>query len=72
MTGRQKMDLSALRLVVVDEADSFFEQEKSEQELAKITDEIKKLSHKVQFVMISATYNETVQDKISEIITEAN
>lgn len=40
--------------------------------MTKVCDEIKKLNHKVQMVMISATYNEEVQDKIGNLIEEAN
>ncbi|CDW75207.1 dead box protein 80 [Stylonychia lemnae] len=72
VTGRNKVDLSALKVVVVDEADSFFDQVKSEAELNGILDAIKKLDHQVQFIMISATYNEQVQDKIANLIEEAN
>eukprot|EP00347_Sterkiella_histriomuscorum_P014676 403359974 len=72
LTGRAKIDLSELKLVVVDEADSFFDQQKSEEDVLKIWDELKKLKHRVQKVMISATYNEDVQDKIGNLIEEAN
>lgn len=45
VTGRSKVDLSALKVVVVDEADSFFDQIKSEEELNGILEAIKKLDH---------------------------
>ena len=72
LTGRNKVDFSELRVVVIDEADSFFDRPESEQEMLQVNDAIQKLGHKVQMVMISATYNEEVQDKIGNLITEAN
>ncbi|CDW84494.1 dead-box atp-dependent rna helicase 38 [Stylonychia lemnae] len=72
VTGRNKVDLSALKIVVIDFARLFFDQIKSEAELNGILDAIKKLGHQVQFIVLSDTYNEQVQYKLANLIEEAN
>lgn len=54
------MDLSALRVFVLDEADTFFIDNKHKAELDSFMATLKKLSNKVQFVFFSATYEQTV------------
>ena len=70
--GKQKLDLSGLRVVVIDEADFFFEDENNNKSLMQLHAYLQKLELKYQYVLFSATYPEEVSEKISEIVKEAN
>ena len=70
--GRDKLDLSELRVVVLDEADEYFKDEDIERDTMNLVAVFKKLTQPIQYVLFSATYNEVISLKISEIIFEAN
>ena len=56
MSGRSALDLSQLRVFVLDEADSFFLDNRHLEEFKSFVDTINKLQNKVQFIFFSATY----------------
>ena len=70
--ARDKLDLSELRVVVLDEADVYFKDEDIERDTMNLVAIFKKLTQPIQYVLFSATYNEVISIKISEIISEAN
>jgi len=70
--GRDKPDLSELRVVVLDEADEYFKDEDRENDTMYLASIFKKLTQPIQYVLFSATYNEAISLKISEIMSEAN
>ena len=69
---RLKLDLSTLRMFVLDEADNFFMDERRENEIMQFHQALQKLSQPVQYVFFSATFDKAITDKLSELITEAN
>jgi len=70
LKGRKKMDLSALKCFIVDEADVFFSDQKNFNSLKTIID--KHINSKVQFILFSATYPESVKEQIGGFIKEAS
>ena len=70
--ARDKLDLSELRVVVLDEADVYFKDEDIERDTMNLIAIFKKLTQPIQYVLFSATYNEVISLKISEIMSEAN
>ncbi len=72
LEGRSPLDLSSLALVVFDEADIFFDNQKEEDKLAKLNSILKKANPKLQYIFISATYSEEVSEKISKLVPDAN
>ncbi len=73
LTGRTKIDLTELRVFVLDEADDFFMDEQREKEINQFHEFLKtKLSQHVQYVFFSATYDSNISEKISTLINDAN
>ena len=74
--GRKGMDLTKLRCIVVDEADVFFNDDKNFEYIKKLHDYKHVKEVLPQWILFSATYpsgeNETIQKKMSEIISQAN
>jgi len=69
---KPSLDLSALRCLVIDEADVFFNEPKNHQALTDLVNKtISKIEPKVQYVLFSATYPEDVKEKISNLVAEA-
>ena len=67
------MDLSALRVIVIDEVDFFFKDERNKKEIESLTSRtFNKLKQKIQWVLFSATYPEEVIDEINKFVTEAS
>lgn len=58
-------------MFVLDEADTFFLDNKHKAELDIFVSTLQKLKNKVQFVFFSATYEKIVSDAISKIIEDA-
>lgn len=84
MVGRKKLDLSALQVVVIDEADYFFGNERNYEEILQFhkllnpqSTKDKKTGEEIlaepfyQYVLFSATYNDDVKQKIGKLIREA-
>ena len=71
MSGRQGIKLDKLRVFVLDEADTFFLDNKHKQELDSFVSSLSQLDNKVQFVFFSATYEKQVGIEISKIIKDA-
>lgn len=57
INGRDKLDLSELRVVVLDEADEYFKDEVKEEDTMYLASIFKKLTQPIQYVLFSATYN---------------
>ena len=70
--ARDKLDLSELRVVVLDEADEYLKDQDREDDLMYLARVFKKLTKPIQYVLFSATYSEAISLKISEIVSEAN
>lgn len=71
--GRKQIDMSELRVFVLDEADDFYMDEKKEHEINTFHSHIvNSLKRDVQYVFFSATFEPTISEKISAIVTEAN
>ena len=67
------MDLSALRVIVIDEVDFFFKDSRNKKEIEDLTrGTFNKLKQKIQWVLFSATYPEEVIDEINKFVTEAS
>jgi len=61
-TAKQKIDLSALKMIVIDEADFFFGEEKNFTEIKTLHEKvIKPLPNPVQYVLFSATFTSLVK-----------
>lgn len=59
------LDLSALQCIVIDEADFFFSKKEEIDAIREIdAKHIKKIPHKVQYILFSATYPEAVKEAI--------
>ena len=76
LTGRKALDLSKIKCVVVDEADVFFTDDKNF-EYVRMLHKYKQVNDAMpQWILFSATYpsseNESIQKKMSEVITQAN
>ena len=69
---RSKIDLSALRVFVLDEADNFFMDQKREEEIMMFHKNIQQLKTDVQYVFFSATFDKAITEKLSNLISEAN
>ena len=69
---RGKIDLSALRVFVLDEADNFFMDQNREVEIMALHEIIQQLKTDVQYVFFSATFNKAITEKLSNLISEAN
>ena len=66
------MDLSALRVIVIDEVDFFFSDSRNQQEIEDLTRRtFNKLKQKIQWLMFSATYPEESIEEMKKFITEA-
>jgi superfamily II DNA/RNA helicase len=71
MSGRAALKLDKLRVFVLDEADTFFLDNKHKEELDTFVATVNELKNKVQFVFFSATYEKHVGIEISKIIKDA-
>ena len=70
--ARDAMDLSALRVIVINDADFFFKDETNKKEIEDLTrGTFNKLKQKIQWVLFSATYPEEVIEEINKFVTEA-
>lgn len=73
--GRVKPDISALKCVVVDEADHFFSDKQNKADFAKLhkilKDRVMGKEPLTQYILFSATYPEEIFKDISEFIEEA-
>ena len=66
------MDLSALRVIVINDADFFFKAETNKKEIEDLTRRtFKNLKQKIQWLMFSATYPEESIEEMKKFITEA-
>ena len=71
-SGRSKgLDLSELRVFVLDEADAFFLEETRKVEIMKFHKILQGLSLPIQYVFFSATYDSSVSKEIAKILDEA-
>ena len=61
LKGRKKMDLSELKCFVIDEADVFFADQKNFESLKNIIGKNINID-KIQFILFSATYPESVKE----------
>jgi ATP-dependent RNA helicase DDX19/DBP5 len=67
------VDLSELRVFVLDEADDFYMDSKKEQEINTFHAFINtKLKRTVQYIFFSATFDTAISEKISAIVSDAN
>lgn len=71
MGGKDEIDLSGLRVFVLDEADEFFMDAKREAELNEFHSILKALPKPVQYIFFSATYDSAIAEKISLIVENA-
>ena len=72
LDGRSKsIDLSQLRVFVLDEADVFFKEKSNHHDLEKIHNIFQALKQNIQYIFFSATYEEDVSQEIAKIIKEA-
>ena len=71
-SGREKVDLSEMRVFILDEADDFFMDKDRESELMKFHTTLQKLGKSVQYILFSATYDKLISEKISKLVKEAN
>ena len=72
LTGRTKtIDLSQLRVFVLDEADAFFNEETRKNEIMKFHGILQGLKRKIQYIFFSATFEEEVSKDISQLVSEA-
>jgi superfamily II DNA/RNA helicase len=72
-SGRGAMDLSELRVVVMDEVDFFFRDNNNKKELEMMNKNVfQKLKQKFQWILFSATYPEEVVEEINKITKEAS
>ena len=66
------MDLSALRVVVIDEVDFFFNDPRNQKEIEDLTrGTFRKLKQKIQWLMYSTTYPPEAVEEMNKFITEA-
>jgi ATP-dependent RNA helicase DDX19/DBP5 len=76
LDGRKAMDLSAIKCIVIDEADVFFTDEKNYEVVKKVHSNKHVEERQPQWILFSATYpsgeNEAIQQKMGQIITQAN
>jgi superfamily II DNA/RNA helicase len=71
-SGRSKnLDLSELRVFVLDEADAFFLESTRKEEIMKFHKILQGLGRPIQHVFFSATYDADVSKEISNILDEA-
>ena len=66
------LNLSELRVFVLDEADSFFLEESRRLEILQFNKILRSLSKPIQYLFFSTTYDELVSEEISKLIDEAN
>ena len=67
---RGKIDLSALRVFVLDEADHFFKDNTREDEIMVLHQIIQQLKTDVQYVVFSTTFEKAVTEKLPNLISE--
>ncbi|TNV78952.1 hypothetical protein FGO68_gene461 [Halteria grandinella] len=73
LQGRGAVDLSELRVFVLDEADDFYMDAKKEEEINTFHGFINtKLKRAVQYIFFSATFDTAISEKISAIVSDAN
>jgi len=71
--GRGAVDLTELRVFVLDEADDFYMDTRKEKEIYKFHGFINtKLKRQVQYIFFSATFDTAISEKISAIVSDAN
>ncbi len=68
---KSNVDLTGLKVFVLDEADSFFLVDDRKKELKDFDKILQNINKKIQYVFFSATYDEAVSNEISDIVTEA-
>jgi len=66
------VDLSALKMFVYDEADELFVQDNTVKDLDVIYKSLAKMSISQQNVLFSATFNDTVVERIKQYIGDTN
>ena len=76
LEGRKALDLSKIKCVVIDEADVFFTDDKNFDYIKRLHQYKHVKEVQPQWILFSATYpaqdNEAIQEKMSEIIAQAN
>lgn len=73
LDGRKALDLSELRVFVLDEADDFYMDEKKEEEINRFHLHLQQaIKRSVQYVFFSATFDAGISEKISAIVSDAN
>ena len=71
--GRPPIDLSELRVVVIDEVDFFFRDDDNKKQLEGLNKSVFcKLKQKIQWILFSATYPEHVIEEVKKIAKEAS
>jgi superfamily II DNA/RNA helicase len=70
--GRSPINLSSMKVFVLDEADNFFMEKQREEEIMSIHQAFQKQKLQVQYLFFSATYNEDVSERISNLVDEAS
>lgn len=66
------VDLSALKMFVYDEADELFVQDNTVKDLDVIYKSLAKMSISQQNILFSATFNDTVVERIKQYIGDTN
>ena len=66
--GKNKMDLTALKMIVYDEADELFSQKDNHECFTDILEHLKKIGVKPQHCMYSATFNDDVLKQASRFV----
>ena len=70
MSAGEPLNLNQVRVFVLDEADTFFLDNKHKAELDSFVETLNKLKDKVQFVFFSATFEKKVEVELSEYIKD--
>ena len=71
--GRKPIDLSALKMVIIDDADVLFEKIDEFRKLEKLNNTIfSKIKTKIQWILFSATYPEEITNRIDKIVKDAS
>ena len=70
LTGRAKLNLSKLKMLIYDEADELFIQAGNKDALRMLRDNVTKGKPDIQQLLFSATFNEEFEKAIGEFIQE--
>ncbi len=71
--ARKPIDLSGLRVIVIDEVDFFFQDDRNKQQIEELNNKVfGKLKQKIQWVLFSATFPDQVIVEINKFVSEAS